>query len=160
MDDRSILVRRMHLAMKQLVAAPLVDGSRIGAIGFCFGGRAVIDLMRSDPDGLRAVVSFHGILDDHPLSDGVQRLRSRVLVCHADNDPFVPPEALLSFLNQLRAVGCKFDLQLFGGSVLHGFTNPAQALNEKPQFDYDEHSARASWEAARLFLQESLQRDA
>ena len=155
-DDRPLLARRMLLAMRTLAASPTVDPSRIAAVGFCFGGRAALDLLRADPDGLRAVVSFHGILDANPMPAGVARIRARALLCHAQEDPFVPPEACLACLAQLSAAGCKWDLQAFGGGVLHAFTNPAQRLNEKPQFDYDEHAAGASWAAAVLFLHEAL----
>ena len=64
------------------------------------------------------------------------------------------PEALASCLAQLRSAGCRWDLQVFGGGVVHAFSNPAQSLNAKPEFDFDEHSARASWQAALLFLEE------
>ena len=141
---------------EQLAASPMVDAANIAAMGYCFGGRAVLDLLRTDPEGLRGVASFHGILDDNPLPPSVTSLRARALICHADNDPFVSPEDLAALLGQLRAAGCRWELQMFGGSVLHGFTNPAQALNDKPQFDYDEHSATAAWAAARVFLGDVL----
>ncbi len=155
-NNRLMLARRMRLAMESLAASPLVDAQRIAALGYCFGGRAVLDLMRTNPEGLRAVVSFHGILDAHPAAPGVHSIGARVLLCHADADPFVPPDALSACLGQLRELGAKWQLVSFGGGTLHGFTNPAQALNEKPQFAYDAHAARASWAAAKEFLEEAL----
>ena len=161
MDDRSMLARRVRLGMDALVRAasheaPPVDAARIAAVGYCFGGRAVLDLMRTDPEGLVGVVSFHGILDAHPAPRGVTSLRARVLLCHADADPFVPPPALSACLGQLSELGARYQLLAFGGGTLHGFTNPAQALNERKEFDYDEHAARASWAAAKLFLEDAL----
>lgn len=155
-DDRSMLARRMRLAMETLSASPLVDVRRIAALGYCFGGRAVLDLLRTDPEGLRAVVSFHGLVDALPVAPGVASLRARVLLCHADADPYVPPEALSACLSQLSRLRAHWQLLSFGGGTLHGFTNPAQALNEKPQFAYDAHAARASWVAAKHFLEEAL----
>ena len=105
---------------------------------------------------LLGVVSFHGILDAHPAPRGVTSLRARVLLCHADADPFVPPPALSACLGQLSELGARYQLLAFGGGTLHGFTNPAQALNERKEFDYDEHAARASWAAAKLFLEDAL----
>ena len=39
-----------------------VDSARIAAIGYCFGGRCVLELARSGAD-VKAVVSFHGLLE-------------------------------------------------------------------------------------------------
>ena len=36
-----------------VIVDPLSTGARLAAMGFCFGGRAVLDLLRLDPDGLR-----------------------------------------------------------------------------------------------------------
>ena len=155
-EDPPLMAHRMLIAMKTLTDSPLVDPTRVAALGFCFGGRAVLDLLRADPEGLRAIVSFHGILNANPLSPGVERIRARALLCHAQADPFVPSEAMNACLSQLSKAGCKWDLQMFGGGVVHAFTNPAQGLNEKPQFNYDEHAARASWQAAKVFLHEAL----
>ena len=156
-DERPLLARRMLLAMETLAGCSLVDPDYIAALGFCFGGRAVLDLLRSEPAGaaLRGVVSFHGILDAGPLADGLcTPVQARALICHADQDPFVPPEALNACLAQLRSIRCDWQLLCFGGGTLHGFTNPAQALNPKAEFAYDARAARAAWEAARQFLEE------
>ena len=150
------LLRRTELAQATLVAegGALVDGSRVGAIGFCFGGRAVLDLMRVSPDGLRAVVAFHAILDPRPPPASTPR--ARVLVCTARRDPFVPKEAVDALVEQLDAAGATYELQLYGGGARHGFSNPAQALNPRPAFGYDARACRASWDAATRVLGEEL----
>jgi dienelactone hydrolase len=47
--------------LSALSARPEVDASRIGAIGFCFGGSKSLELARSGAD-IRAVVGFHSAL--------------------------------------------------------------------------------------------------
>jgi dienelactone hydrolase len=45
-------VLRIHLldALATLRGLPAVDASRLGAIGFCFGGQCVLDLARAGAD--------------------------------------------------------------------------------------------------------------
>ena len=78
----------------------------------------------------------------------------RAFIATAHKDPFVPRASVDIFLQQLEEAGVEWELQVFGGDALHAFTNPAQAINEKPQFAYDEKAARASWRAADVFLQD------
>ena len=66
-EDRSLFRRRMELAMAALTISPRVDGSRVAALGFCFGGPAVLDFARSNPEGLRAAITFHGAGPPRPL---------------------------------------------------------------------------------------------
>ena len=75
-QDRSLLARRMGLALTTLANLPEADGDQIGAIGFCFGGMCVLDLARSNAD-VRGVVSFHGLLDPPPDPGLSGRPRSR-----------------------------------------------------------------------------------
>lgn len=155
-EDRPLLLRRMELSLAALGTFPLVNSSRIAALGYCFGGPAVLDLARANPNGLCAAVTFHGILDANPPPPGVEGMRSRVLLCHAHEDPFVSPEVFAACTSQLRELGANWSALVFGGGALHSFTNPAQALNPAPQFGYDERAARDSWRATKVLLTETL----
>ena len=81
-EDRDLSRRRMRLALDTLCApesngvpaAPKVDAARLAALGYCFGGRCVLDLARAGAAaGVRGVVSFHGVLDDAPLAAACRR---------------------------------------------------------------------------------------
>ena len=159
-SDRALSRRRMRRAMSRLCAgpaaagAPAVDAARIGAVGYCFGGRSVLDLARGAPAGLVGVVSMHGILDAEPLAPGVERITAGVLLCHGDVDPFVPAERVAACVAQLREVASGgWQLHTYGGAP-HAFTNPAQALNERDGFGYDATAAAEAWRAATAFLAE------
>ena len=59
--DRKELRTRVQAAVDQLKKNPHVDASKTAAIGYCFGGAAVLELARSGAD-VKGVVSFHGDL--------------------------------------------------------------------------------------------------
>lgn len=153
-ENRHLLLLRTQDALQSLAASPLVDGTQLAAMGFCFGGRAASDLIKSRPDGLRAILTFHGVVDDYapPGFTPSTTIDAQAFLAHADADPFVPRPQLDGFLAQLRQAKCRWQLQAFGGSTVHAFTNPAQEINESPNFDYDPMAAQASWSAANTFL--------
>eukprot|EP00929_Paragymnodinium_shiwhaense_P099232 TRINITY_DN60817_c0_g1_i1.p1 TRINITY_DN60817_c0_g1~~TRINITY_DN60817_c0_g1_i1.p1 ORF type:complete len:153 (-),score=17.69 TRINITY_DN60817_c0_g1_i1:5-397(-) len=128
-------------------------------MGYCFGGRAVLDLARLGPgSGVRAVVSFHGILDDGglpPCEIALGRDAPRVLICHGDSDPVIDSKSRARCEEQLRESGARWDMLVFGG-VRHGFTNPAQALNPNAAFGYDRRAASLSWAAMKSLFDEVL----
>ncbi|WP_235298642.1 dienelactone hydrolase family protein [Portibacter marinus] len=43
-EDRPLLLKRMELVLKIAKALKQGDENRIGAIGFCFGGKCILDL--------------------------------------------------------------------------------------------------------------------
>lgn len=92
--NRPLLRQRMNTALAQLKAqakdAP-IDLEHLAAIGFCFGGTAVLDLARSGAD-VAAVVSFHGGLstDDPALA---KQIKARVLVMNGADDKGTMPDA-------------------------------------------------------------------
>ena len=57
--DRALLRERVIAAFEALKGHPLADKRRIAAIGYCFGGTAVLELARTGQE-LSGVVSFHG----------------------------------------------------------------------------------------------------
>jgi dienelactone hydrolase len=86
-DDPQQMSQRALAGLTALAARPQVDG-RLAAIGFCFGGMAVLSLARAGAD-LAGAVSIHGSLaTPRPAEAG--SIRARVLVCHGALDPHVP----------------------------------------------------------------------
>lgn len=124
----------------------------MGAIGFCMGGRAVLELARDGAD-LFAVVSFHGLLDTgRPAEPGA--VKARILVCHGDADPLVPREQVLAFWQEMDHARANWHFHAYSG-VKHGFTNP----NPPPgnaAVDYDASADRQSWAAMLELFDEVL----
>lgn len=150
LDDRSLLLRRLTLALAALQEQPEVDGNRIAAIGYCFGGLAVLDLARSGAP-VAGVASFHGMLD-RPDRIPLHEISSKVLVLHGWQDPMVPPEHVLEFAREMKQ--CEADWQLLCyGTAVHAFTN--HAVNDRARgLQYDPAADRRSWTALRTFLSE------
>ncbi len=66
-------------ALQQLKTFAQTDSSKIGAIGYCFGGAVVLNVARLGED-LKGVVSFHGNLAGVPAEK--EKLTAKVLVLH------------------------------------------------------------------------------
>ena len=119
--DPGLFSRRLLPAIAALKAQAGVDGRKISAIGFCFGGSAVLQLARDGAD-LRGVVSFHGGLKTAaPAKAGA--VKARILVAHGGADPFVPPADVAGFAQEMLAAGADFTFLSVPGAV-HAFSNP------------------------------------
>src|SRR4030042_4265326 len=94
-SDRKMFRTRFLAALEQPKKNPNVDPSRIAAIGYCFGGTAVLELARSGAP-LIGVVSFHGGLDSPSPEDG-KNIKGKVLALHGADDPFVSPKDIAAF---------------------------------------------------------------
>lgn len=144
--DRPRLLRRMQGALSELRA---VAAGKIGAFGFCFGGKAVLDLARAgDTDG---VISLHGLYDRPPFET---QAMPPVLLCHGWQDPLADPDAFTTMAAELDAHCDDWHALAFGGTG-HAFTNPSQK-NAVPGMGYVDRSARRSWTALETFLAETL----
>lgn len=143
--DRGELKTRLLAALDIALGAGLpVDPKRVAAIGFCFGGKCVLDLARAGAD-VAGVVSFHGVYDPPPFAHG--GIRASILVLHGWEDPLDPPETVVALAKELTDAGADWQLHAYGDTV-HGFTNPAREGMYSPLAD------RRSWQAMRNFLDE------
>ena len=119
-----------------------------GAIGFCMGGQAVLELARMNQP-LRVVASFHGLLNtDRPAPAGGP-VGPRILVCHGDADTLVPRSQVNAFWEEMDAAGADWHFHSYA-RVGHGFTNPAPQPDNTASA-YDVSADRQSW-AAMLSL--------
>lgn len=149
--DRPLLRDRLFASLAKMHAQAEVDTGRTAAIGYCFGGKAVIDLARAGGE-VRGVVAFHGIFDP-PGYDYPRPVAAKLMLCHGWNDPLAPPEAVTALAAELIAANA--DWQLLGfGHAGHAFTDRTMKSGDRPGFGYDEMADRRSWIAMRNFLGE------
>lgn len=143
--------KRLRAAVRALAALNEAAGLPVGAIGFCMGGQAALELAREGAP-LFAAVSFHGLLGtDLPAEPGA--VQARILVCHGDADPMVPRAQVLQFWEEMDAAGANWHFHAYAG-VKHGFTNPGPTTN--PATAYDESADRQSWAAMYSLFDEVL----
>jgi dienelactone hydrolase len=149
-EDPSSLRARLADALACLSAHPGVDGSRVAAIGYCFGGLAALELARSGAD-LRAVVSFHGGLSARqPARQGA--VKASILVCTGAADPFASREHRNAFEDEMAGANADFQVHTYANAK-HGFTERDIA---RPGAQYDEKADRRSWQAMRALFDETL----
>jgi dienelactone hydrolase len=155
------LRRNMPLAEERFLAAlnflrqqPKVEVEKIAAIGYCFGGGVVLEMARAGLD-LDGVASFHGSLETaNPATPG--KVKAKVLVLNGANDPFVTPEQIAAFKQEMEAAGVDYRFVNYPGAR-HSFTNPeADAFGKKFNLPlaYDQEADRKSWQAMQDFFTE------
>jgi dienelactone hydrolase len=149
-SDRRQMRARAQAALDVLRGHKLVDGARVAAIGYCFGGKAVLELARSGAD-VAGVVSFHGSLDaaaDVPS----QPITAKILVCHGGDDGFVA-SAVPAFQDEMRRAKADWQMITYGGAV-HSFTVPSAGDNPSLGMAYNADADRRSWQAMQNFFTE------
>jgi dienelactone hydrolase len=152
-EDRAMLLERMQGAVAAAKTIPGADISRMGAMGYCFGGMAVLDLARAGGDDIKGVVTFHGSLNGHTLQSP-QSLSTKMLVLHGDDDPLVPPEQVAAFKAEMNAKAVDWQIHAYSQTV-HAFS---RAAANDPGFGavYNAAADRRSWQAMLNFFAEVL----
>lgn len=141
------VARAVEVLKEQQAKAP-VDTARIGAIGFCFGGGAVLDLARSGAD-VAGVVSFHGNLKAS-VKPGPEGIKASVLVLNGADDANVSVEDRSNFVQQMNAVKADWQFVDFGGTV-HCYTEPEES---EGNCRYNERSATRAFRMMDDFFSE------
>jgi dienelactone hydrolase len=149
-QDRGLMVARARAGLAQLKAAPGVDGKRLSAIGFCFGGTVVLELARAG-EPLMAVASFHGGLKT-PTKVAPGGILAKLLILHGGADSFVPPEEVAGFIAEMTAAKADWRMEIYG-SATHAFSNPdADLFKGKLPIAYDPDAERRSFAALHALL--------
>lgn len=151
--DPMLYRRRMVAGLMRLRAEKTVDASRIGAIGYCFGGTGVLELARSGAN-VAGVVSFHGGLATKRPEDA-KNIKGKVLVCHGADDPLVGKDEVDAFFTEMKGAKVDFQFIAYGGAV-HAFTDPGADAYDSPVVKYHEKAAKRSWIAMRNFFAEAF----
>lgn len=147
--DRAQLRDRLAAALATLKAFDRVDPAKTGAVGFCFGGKCVLDMARAGLDFLGGV-SFHGVYDRPDYASALP-IRPRLLICHGWEDPIAPPDAMVALARELTEGQADWQIHAYGNAG-HAFTDHAAVNTNRPGVAYEARADRRSWRAMQDFL--------
>ncbi|WP_327752680.1 dienelactone hydrolase family protein [Sphingobium sp. SJ10-10] len=145
--DRALLRDRVNAAHALLKSLDEADETRTAAIGFCFGGRCVLDLARSGAD-IAGGVSFHGVYEAPPFPNA--KITAKLLICHGWDDPIAPPEATIALAKELTEAGCDWQIHAYGHTG-HAFTDHDAKMPER-SLAYQPDADRRSFRSMADFL--------
>lgn len=119
--DADTIVNRAQAGLDTLAAQPEVNPTQLAAIGFCYGGKVVLDLARSGAP-LKAVATFHATLTPKaPAAEG--QIQGEILVLHGELDSMVTLDDVASFREEMHAAKVDHEVIIFEDAK-HGFSNP------------------------------------
>lgn len=145
-QDREAMRARLFAALDALRGREGVDPERVVAIGYCFGGAAVLELARAGAE-LDGFVTFHGGLGT-PEGQDYSQVQAPVLVLHGSADSVAPMSQVAALAEALDAAGVPHRMEIYGGAP-HAFT----------VWNSDRYRAEAdlaSWQEMMDFLDERL----
>lgn len=139
-------MRRLLFGALQTAHSKGADAGNAVAMGYCFGGAAVLELARAGAD-LKGFVSFHGGLGT-PEGQDYSGTKGRVLVLHGTADTIVTMADFADLAQELERHGVAHEMITYGGAP-HAFT----VFGEDA---YREDADRKSWERFSDFLGTTL----
>ena len=154
MKDPAAAARRFDAGLELLKLQPNTNKHELGAVGYCFGGKVVLDAARRG-EKLDGVVSFHGALATQtPAKPGV--VRADILVEHGAADSMVTPQQVEAFKAEMDAAKANYQFVSIEGAK-HGFTNPdADRLSHGdhggPDIGYNKAADESSWADMQAFF--------
>ncbi|MEM9768627.1 MAG: dienelactone hydrolase family protein [Cyanobacteria bacterium P01_D01_bin.71] len=148
--DRPTMRQRLQAGLAEAQSMAGVDPERVVAMGYCFGGAAVLEMARAGID-IDGFVSFHGGLVT-PEGQDYSATQAPILILHGGNDPVAPMSEVATLADELNAANVEYDMEIYGG-VLHSFTVWG-AKSDSSQYDPDADTQ--SWDALLAFLERQV----
>ncbi len=145
---------RAEEGLKLLQEDPKVDPTRLAAIGYCFGGATVMQLVYGGAP-VKGVVSFHGSLPLPPNANPINN-SAKVLIAHGASDPFLTSEHIGQFKAALDNAEIDWQMTLYGGAQ-HSFSNPSANQYGVKGVQYNAQADQRSWMHMRQFFEELFQ---
>jgi dienelactone hydrolase len=139
-------MRSLLNAALEAAKAEGADSANAVAMGYCFGGAAVLELARSGAD-LKGFVSFHGGLTT-PEGQDYAKTKGKLLVLHGTADTSVTMEHFATLAAALEEKGVAHEMITYGGAP-HAFTVFGTER-------YREDADKKSWRRFGEFLSETL----
>ena len=116
------------------------------AMGYCFGGAAVLEFARSGAD-LKGFVTFHGGLKT-PEGQNYAKTKGKLLILHGTADANITMDQFAKLAIELEDKGISHEMITYGGAP-HAFT--VFGANR-----YRQDADKKSWKRFTAFLAETL----
>lgn len=138
---RALMLTGLEVASRQ----GLNSGNAV-AMGYCFGGAAVLELARAGAD-LKGFATFHGGLKT-PEGQDYSRARGQILVMHGTADSAITMDQFAALAAELETAGVRHEMITYSGAP-HAFTVFGSDR-------YREDADTKSWARFGEFLEEML----
>lgn len=122
------------------------DTTNSVAVGYCFGGAAVLEWARSGKD-LKGFVTFHGGLKT-PENKTYKDTKGHILVFHGSADTAITMDQFAGLANALESAGVSHEMITYGGAP-HAFTVFGSSR-------YQKEADKTSWSRFISFLGDVL----
>ena len=140
-------MRALILNALEAAARQGADTTAAVAMGYCFGGSAVLELARSGAE-LKGFASFHGGLST-PEGQNYSGTLGKVLVYHGTADTAISMADFAKLADELEAEGVAHEMTTYSGAP-HAFTVFGSSR-------YQERADLQSWASFTAFLEETFE---
>jgi carboxymethylenebutenolidase len=144
LKDRDAMGQNLRLAHAYLKEQ--VKATRVGTIGWCFGGSMSLQAALVVPDGVDATVIYYGHVGGD--AEKLKPLKAPVLGLFGGADDGIPVESVRAFEAALKGLGKPVTIHVYDGAA-HAFANPSGG-------NYKADAAADAWQKSLAFLAEHL----
>jgi dienelactone hydrolase len=142
---------KMRALMTGALETARNKGADVGnavAMGYCFGGAAVLEWARAGA-ALKGFATFHGGLET-PEGQDYGKAQGKILIMHGTADSIITMEQFAGLAKELEATGIDHEMVTYGGAK-HAFT--VFGSNR-----YQEAADKKSWKRFTGFLTDTLKK--
>ena len=151
--EPATIPERFGAALRQLLSDQNVDSSRIGAIGYSFGGDVVLAMVRQGAD-LKAVATYSGALAANNLANPGD-VKPKILVLTGGADRTVPATAVAAFEREMKDAGATYRVVTYP-KAQNSFANRNASRFRSLGMAYNAVIARQAWREMIGFFKMNL----
>jgi len=123
------------VASLRFLKAHARSNGKVGATGFCWGGRQTNALAVAAGEDLVAAAPYYG---SQPPADAVPKIKARMMMHYASNDDNIN-KGIAAYEAALKAAGTRFEIFTYEGTQ-HAFNNDTSAAR------YNKAAADLAWQ--------------
>jgi carboxymethylenebutenolidase len=138
--------RDLKAAYAYLASRPDVESSKIGSVGWCFGGGYSLALAEIEPHLAACIVNYGELTTDPSVIDSIH---APILGNFGADDQVIKPAEVRNFEAAMRKAGKSLNAKIYPGAP-HAFENPGNKTGYRPQ------AAADAWSRMTAFLHRTL----